>query len=90
MKQPAEAGQDAAFSQFPKGGFMGYTIRTATHRYTEWRRTERAKPEESPRVNFTNTEATTSNESTSRTARNKQRLQRTLGERLHAMITVTK
>lgn len=34
---PSLPGQGAAFSQFPKGGYMGYTVRTATHRYTEWR-----------------------------------------------------
>ena len=39
VRDSAAAGQDAAFSQFPKKGYMGYTIRTATHRYTEWRRT---------------------------------------------------
>lgn len=38
---PSAAGQDTAFSQFPKAGFMGYTIRTATHRYTEWRDSKR-------------------------------------------------
>ncbi|MHC4996052.1 MAG: sulfatase-like hydrolase/transferase, partial [Planctomycetota bacterium] len=37
VRNPAAPGQDAAFSQFPKGGYMGYTVRTATHRYTEWR-----------------------------------------------------
>jgi iduronate 2-sulfatase len=41
VKEPSAPGQDAAFSQFPKGGFMGYTIRTATHRYTEWRDSRR-------------------------------------------------
>ena len=36
VKDPEAVGQRAAFSQFPKGGFMGYSVRTATHRYTEW------------------------------------------------------
>lgn len=36
-REPAATGQKVAFSQFPKGGLMGYTVRTATHRYTEWR-----------------------------------------------------
>ena len=40
VSDPSLPGQDAAFSQFPKGGLMGYTIRTDTHRYTEWRRTK--------------------------------------------------
>jgi arylsulfatase A-like enzyme len=39
VKDPTASGQEVAFSQFPRGGYMGYTIRTATHRYTEWRRT---------------------------------------------------
>ena len=37
VRDPSTPGQEAAYSQFPKGGFMGYTVRTATHRYTEWR-----------------------------------------------------
>lgn len=37
LTNPEAEGQDAAFSQFPKGNYMGYSIRTATHRYTEWR-----------------------------------------------------
>ena len=37
VNDPNTPGEDAAFSQFPKGGYMGYTIRTADHRYTEWR-----------------------------------------------------
>lgn len=37
VRDPNTAGQDAAFSQFPKSGRMGYSIRTSTHRYTEWR-----------------------------------------------------
>jgi iduronate 2-sulfatase len=40
VRSPEQAGQDVALSQFPKAGLMGYTIRTATHRYTEWRRTK--------------------------------------------------
>ena len=40
IRDPESKGQNEAFSQFPKAGFMGYTIRTATHRYTEWRRTK--------------------------------------------------
>ncbi len=40
IKAPSKTGKGAAFSQFPKGGFMGYTVRTATHRYTEWRSTK--------------------------------------------------
>lgn len=43
VHDPNAAGQTAAFSQFPKGGRMGYTIRTATHRYTEWHNTKRKR-----------------------------------------------
>ena len=37
VRDPNAKGQKAAFSQYPKGGYMGYTVRTATHRFTEWR-----------------------------------------------------
>ena len=37
VDDPSSPGEDEAFSQFPRGGLMGYTIRTANHRYTEWR-----------------------------------------------------
>ena len=37
LRKPDASGQEAAFSQFPRGGLMGYSVRTATHRYTEWR-----------------------------------------------------
>jgi iduronate 2-sulfatase len=47
---PAAAGRPAAFSQFPRPWMyrdqpevMGYTVRTATHRYVEWRRFETTK-----------------------------------------------
>lgn len=36
VRDPEATGQKAAYSQYPKGGTMGYTVRTATHRYTEW------------------------------------------------------
>ena len=41
VRAPASAGQVAAFSQYPKAGYMGYTVRSATHRYTEWRDSKR-------------------------------------------------
>ncbi len=41
VRHPEKEGQEAAYSQFPRGGFMGYTVRTATHRYTEWRDTKK-------------------------------------------------
>ncbi|MDV6031814.1 MAG: sulfatase [Phycisphaera sp. RhM] len=37
VRDPDAPGQDIAISQYPKAGYMGYTIRTKTHRYTEWR-----------------------------------------------------
>ena len=37
VDDPSAPGEDAAFSQYPKAGMMGYSIRTANHRYTEWR-----------------------------------------------------
>ncbi|QEG00243.1 hypothetical protein Mal15_43130 [Stieleria maiorica] len=37
VRDPVAAGQEIAISQYPKAGYMGYTIRTKTHRYTEWR-----------------------------------------------------
>ena len=37
VRDPSAEGESAAFSQFPKQGLMGYTVRTANHRYTEWR-----------------------------------------------------
>ncbi len=40
VRNPGDAGQDAAFSQTQKGELMGYSIRTASHRYTEWRDVE--------------------------------------------------
>tara|TARA_R110002049_G_scaffold2750_2_gene21772 strand:- start:652819 stop:656415 length:3597 start_codon:yes stop_codon:yes gene_type:complete len=33
-------GEDAAFSQYPRGKVVGYTMRTADHRYTLWRNSE--------------------------------------------------
>ncbi len=45
VSAPDAPGQDAAFSQYPRGGYMGYTVRTATHRYTEWQ-----NPKENGRV----------------------------------------
>jgi iduronate 2-sulfatase len=44
LENPAATVKPAAISQFPRPGyyegrpeFMGYSVRTATHRYTEWR-----------------------------------------------------
>ncbi len=36
-EDPRVPGEEAAFSQYPRSGRTGYSIRTATHRYTEWR-----------------------------------------------------
>jgi iduronate 2-sulfatase len=39
VRNPNAPGQTAAFSQFPKGGYMGHSIRTDSYRYTEWSKT---------------------------------------------------
>jgi iduronate 2-sulfatase len=36
LKDPAKAFHPYAFSQYPRGGTMGYTLRTDRWRYTEW------------------------------------------------------
>jgi hypothetical protein len=37
LDDPRRAWKSAAFSQYPReGGGMGYSMRTDTHRYTEW------------------------------------------------------
>jgi len=37
LEDPTQPWKRAAFSQYPKGQIMGYSMRTDTHRYTEWR-----------------------------------------------------
>jgi iduronate 2-sulfatase len=37
LRDAAAQGEDAAFSQYPSGKHMGYSVRTARWRYTEWR-----------------------------------------------------
>lgn len=36
IKQPNKPVKKAAFSQYPREGYMGYSIRTDQYRYTEW------------------------------------------------------
>jgi iduronate 2-sulfatase len=36
LENPSRAWKAAAFSQYPRGRVMGYSLRTNTHRYTEW------------------------------------------------------
>ena len=43
VRNAAASGEDAAFSQYPRSGMVGHSIRTASHRYTEWRRTKDGK-----------------------------------------------
>ena len=43
LEDPARPWKKAAFSQYPRGKVMGYTMRTQSFRYTEWkdRRTDK-------------------------------------------------
>ena len=43
MEDPDRAWKKAAFSQYPRGAVMGYTMRTDRYRYTEWRDIESGK-----------------------------------------------
>ncbi|MCH7225424.1 sulfatase [Haloferula sp. A504] len=38
LDDPSREWKSAAFSQYPRGSVMGYTMRTRDHRYTEWRK----------------------------------------------------
>jgi len=38
LDDPARTWKGAAYSQYPRGTIMGYSVRTERHRYTEWRR----------------------------------------------------
>ncbi len=38
IKDPGTPGEAAAFSQYPRADMMGYSVRTARFRYTEWRK----------------------------------------------------
>ena len=37
LENPARTWKKAAFSQYPRGKVMGYTMRTERFRYTEWK-----------------------------------------------------
>ncbi len=37
LEDPTRPWKTAAFSQYPRGELMGYSLRTPRHRYTEWR-----------------------------------------------------
>ena len=38
LDDPERPWKEAAYSQYPRGTVMGYSVRTDRHRYTEWRR----------------------------------------------------
>ncbi len=38
LDDPDQAWKEAAYSQYPRGSTMGYSVRTDRYRYTEWRR----------------------------------------------------
>lgn len=38
LDDPGAAWKEAAYSQYPRGTVMGYSVRTDRYRYTEWRR----------------------------------------------------
>ena len=43
VKDPNLSGESAAFSQYPRGQNVGYSIRTSRYRYTEWRAKDDAR-----------------------------------------------
>lgn len=43
VKDPTLSGESAAFSQYPRSQYVGYSIRTARYRYTEWRQKNDAR-----------------------------------------------
>ena len=43
MKDPRRPWKQAAFSQYPRKGLMGYTMRTDRYRYTVWQSTDDAR-----------------------------------------------
>lgn len=38
LDNPGQSWKEAAYSQYPQGSVMGYSVRTDRYRYTEWRR----------------------------------------------------
>ena len=43
LRDPKRKWKAAAFSQYPRGRIMGYSMRTARYRYTEWRQRQGGK-----------------------------------------------
>lgn len=40
LNNPAQAFKEVAFSQYPRGSLMGYSLRTTQFRYTTWRKSD--------------------------------------------------
>lgn len=53
LDDPMQSVKDAAFSQYPRGGLMGYSMRTATHRLTRWVDRQTGKVEETELYDYT-------------------------------------
>ncbi len=44
IENPGRKWKSAAFSQYPRGKVMGYSVRTKRYRYTEWQDRKTKKP----------------------------------------------
>jgi iduronate 2-sulfatase len=46
LDDPQSPGKQEAWSQFPRGDLMGYSVRTSQYRYTSWRKGDSVSAEE--------------------------------------------